>query len=178
MHPEAMQGVESMVAAAKEHGWEREEITGGLDVGGQDVNGSARHLIPGVTGWESLDLHDPTATHNADARSWCCIKEHYETPFDVVLCTEVLEHVRWWPLVVRSCFEALWPGGLLLITAAAPPRPPHSAQGLTTKPDDEWYGNIDPDELRALVDEVFKPAWVTHAWRENPGDVYLASIKG
>jgi hypothetical protein len=87
----------------------------------------------------------------------------------------MLEHVRWWPLVIRTAFDALMPGGHLFLTAAAPPRIPHSAQGLDVKPADEWYENINPDELRALVDEVFKPQRVQHTWRE--GDVYLWAQK-
>jgi hypothetical protein len=181
VHDEAMDGVRSMVAAAREHGWKpalQHDVLG-LDIGGQDVNGTARALVSNVDGWETVDLYDPTADFKEDAR-WPSrgFKRHFLSPrYDVVLCTEVLEHVRWWPLVVRTCFEACAPGGLILITAAAPPRGPHSAQGLDQKPDDEWYQNVNPDELRALVEEVFQPAWVTHAYRPAPGDVYLAAIK-
>lgn len=163
MHPEAMQAVESMVAASD---WTN-HLCYALDIGGQAVNGSARPLFGDSVRWESLDLYDPTATFTEDARMF-----GRRELWDLVLMTEVLEHVRWWPLVVRTAYDAARYGGYIFITAAAPPRHPHSAQGLPEKPADEWYENVNPDELRAFIDEVLKPKRVQHTWRENPGDVY------
>lgn len=185
MHPQAYNAVGQMVAAAEEHGLELERLLFCMDVGGQDVNGTAREHFGKAPRWASYDRYDETADYIGDARIGThallgSTGEPAMTPFtscDVVLCTEVLEHVRWWPLVVRTCFEMLKPGGFLFITAAAPPRAPHSAQGLTEKPPLEWYENVNPDELRALVDEVFKPEIVQHTWREDPGDVYLWAKK-
>lgn len=174
MHAEAYNAVGSMVEAAKKQGcllaataWR------GLDVGGQDVNGTARDHFQSIR-WDSLDLHDQEATFVADARRH---SPYSQQRYDVVLCTEVLEHVRWWPLVVRTCFDMAKHGGLVFITAAADPRNPHSAQGLASKPLDEFYENVNPDELRALVEDVFKPRHVEHAYRQSPGDVYLWAQK-
>lgn len=174
MHHEAYQGVAASVAEAQQHGLDLSLDLVGLDVGGQDVNGTARDLFPGVT-WHALDLYDENADYQVDARSF--VMYGGTERYDLVLSTEVLEHVRWWPLVVRTMFDALRPGGFVFITAAAPPRGPHSAQGLPTKPADEWYENVNPDELRALVEEVFQPQVVRHAYRANPGDVYLWARK-
>lgn len=173
MHPEALQAVEQMIAASD---WETYKVIHGIDVGGQAVNGSARPLFGPRVVWSTLDLYDKTAAHQIDARG---IELEGTEPhgYGVVLCTEMLEHVRWWPLVIRTAFSVLDDDGYLFLTAAAPPRHPHSAQGLPEKPADEWYENVNPDELRALVDEVFKPKRVQHTWRENPGDVYLWAQK-
>jgi hypothetical protein len=174
MHPQAMQAVHRMVGEAVANGWNG-RAQSGLDIGGQDVNGSARTHVP-VKEWETLDLYDPTADYVADARAWCCIEEHSEVPFDVVLCCEVLEHVRWWPLVVRTCWEACWEGGLIIITCAAPGRPEHGAQGGKREPG-EWYENIEPSEFHALISEVFQPTQWRMDVRTAPDDLYFWGIK-
>lgn len=174
MHPKAYAGMHSMVLAARKSGLRGVDVThplDGLDVGGQNVNGTVHKLFPRVN-WTSLDLHDPQSMIVTDARSWTPDRQ-----YDVVICTEVLEHCRWWPLVVRTMWDATADDGFLFITAAAPPRGAHSAQGLDTKPHDEWYDNVNPDELRALVQEVFRPTVVQHSYRPDPGDVYLWAKK-
>jgi SAM-dependent methyltransferase len=52
-------------------------------------------------------------------------------PFDVVLCTEVLEHVADWDWAFRSVVSVLAPGGIVLVTC------PH-VYPLHEKPHDYW----------------------------------------
>jgi trans-aconitate methyltransferase len=73
-------------------------------------------------------------------------------PYDVVICTEVLEHVKDWPAVLVTAWWALSPGGRLILTCAGPGRRPHPA---TTEdldpPPGEWYQNVGHLEVRDIL---------------------------
>lgn len=119
----------------------------GLDIGGRDLNGHPRHLWPHIT-WTVLDLRPgPGVDIVADATTW--------TPdrlYDVVLCTEVLEHVEQWPAVIATAADALAAGGRLVVTCAAPGRAPHSGvDAVPSLQPDEWYGNVAPDDLADVL---------------------------
>ena len=120
----------------------------GLDLGGRDLNGHPRDLWPGVR-WLVLDLRPgPGVDVVADATV-----DQDHGVYDVVLCTEVLEHVEDWPAVVATSARALAAGGRLVITCAGPGRAPHSgitAAGITPG---EWYRNVSHHELAAVLVE-------------------------
>lgn len=82
----------------------------------------------------------------ADAATWTPDAE-----YDVVLCTEVLEHAEDWADIVGTAAKALRPGGMFLATMASRDRPPHSA--LTGGPLEpgEYYHNISPAELAGAL---------------------------
>jgi len=119
-----------------------------LDVGGRDVNGTPRHLFPGE--YTVLDMRPaPNVDIVADAATW-----RTDRRWPVVVCSEVLEHTPQWRAVVRTCGLALAPGGRLIITCAGPGRPEHSAyDGALTLQPGEYYGNVDPAELAAVLKE-------------------------
>ena len=120
----------------------------GLDIGGRDLNGHPRDLWPGVR-WLVLDLRPgPGVDVVADATV-----DQDHGVHDVVLCTEVLEHVEDWPAIVATAAGALAAGGRLVITCAGPGRAPHSgitAAGITPG---EWYRNVSHHELAAVLVE-------------------------
>lgn len=166
MHAAAAAWIDRQVAA--DGRWDGARV---LDVGGRDVNGSALDAFVG----HDIEAHvlditpGPGVTVVADARTW--------TPthaFHAVTCTEVLEHVQGWPAVVWTCWRALQPGGLLLVTAAGPGRQPHSAvDGLTLR-DGEWYRNVQPAVLADVLDACgFGEVDIDG----RPGDVYAAAWK-
>lgn len=164
MHPEAFAWVHTQVAEAGP--WDGARV---LDVGGRDVNGTALDAFTCEVEAHVLDIAPGDGvTVVADARTW--------TPthaFHAVTCTEVLEHVQGWPALVWTCWRALQPGGLLLVTAAGPGRPEHSAVDGGPLRAGEWYRNVQPQALADVLDSCgFSDFDVS-----TPGDVYAAAWK-
>lgn len=139
-----------------------------LEIGSCDVNGSVRPLFPGATRYHGLDIvAGPGVDEVADAADW-----HAPDSFDVVVSTEVLEHAPRWEDVVRNAWEALRPGGQLILTCATDPRPPHSAIDGWEVRAGEHYRNVPADEVVDLLERLGCVDWSieTHADR---GDLYL-----
>jgi hypothetical protein len=187
MHLEAMQAVRRMMSAS---GYLR-TASGpllhprrGLDVGGADVNGSARGMIPCIDTWNGLDIADgPGVDVVWDATDTVGLY-HIMTfgVYDVVLCTEVLEHVKDWPLIIKNIWLFLASGGCAFITAAGTDgvswaRRPHGARGEHDVPEGEHYENVNVEHLTAAIQHTIDASnehtgtfGVTA--RPNPGDVY------
>lgn len=181
MHPEAYDAVGRMVADAefetdlfaKEVGHAYADAVGyravqGLDIGGRDVNGSARDHFP-LTVWAGLDIRPgPGVDIVEDATVW----RADDPVWDFVLSTECLEHVENWRGIVACAASALRPDGYMLafFTAASTGRGAHGASGEHVPPPGEWYGNVDPEDLRAAMSEHFEDVHVEY--NPNPGDVY------
>lgn len=120
-----------------------------LDLGGRDINGNSRPLFPNATVYRVLDIADgPNVDVVADASTWTPDAE-----YDVVVCTEVFEHTPSWPRICATAFKACSPGGRFIATMAGPGRPEHSAVdgGWVLHPG-EYYGNVDPVELRTILE--------------------------
>ena len=136
-----------------------------LDLGGRDINGSVRTLFPAADPYVVLDIAPgDNVDVVADAATWAPDRE-----FDVVVCCETFEHTKTWPQICSTAFKALRPGGRFIATMAGPGRPEHSGvDGGWTLHDGEFYGNVRPDVLRAvltacgfvriLVDQQYNPA--------------------
>ena len=136
-----------------------------LDIGGHKVssiyyNGPhPRDLFPQAEEYLVLDqFQGDDVDFVGDAtRTW-------ELPWmdidlvDVVVCTEVLEHVKDWVNLLVTAHEALKTGGRLILTCAGPGRPPHPATSEElSPPPGEFYANVNHMELRkALVHIGFK----------------------
>jgi hypothetical protein len=175
MHLEAYQAVGSMVEAS-EHDFGDDVDTDegpseswrGLDIGGRDVNGTARAWFS-RTRWQGLDIRPgPGVDIVADATVWTA-----DNPvWDFVLSTECLEHVKDWPGIIRAAASALDPSGpqLAFFTAASTGRGAHGASGEHTPPEGEWYGNVDPRDLELCLSRWFE--FVAVRYNPNPGDVY------
>lgn len=148
-----------------------------LDIGGRDVNGSPRHLFPAATRYTVLDALPGERVTDvdviADAATWNPSGQWW----DVVVCAEVLEHAAAWRAILRTAYRACAPGGRLIVTTAAPGRPPHSAvDGLFRLLPGEHYANIRPAELeRALTAAGW--AQVVVDVREFPADVRATAVK-
>jgi SAM-dependent methyltransferase len=140
-----------------------------LDIGGQAVNGDARAIFGPDAAWDVLDIVEgPGVTIVADATepaTWAALVGRY----DLVLCTEVLEHVERWEQILDCCAYALKPHGTLILTCASTHRAPHGANGEPT-PDGQWYGNVDPQDLQQKLDVRFEQAHT--AYQYPPGDAY------
>lgn len=137
-----------------------------LELGGRFINGSVRCFFPGAA-YLSVDITPgPEVDVVADATTW-----RPDERFDAVVCCEVFEHVEAADGFVATAWEALRPDGWLLVTAACPPRPAHSAvDGGPLRPG-EFYRNVDPAMLaRWLV------GWDAEIEvHDDRGDVYAAA---
>ncbi len=139
-----------------------------LEIGSLDINGSVRPLFPGATHYHGLDLVAGDGVDEvADASTW--------TPprtYDVVVSAEVLEHAPTWREILEMMWSATAPGGLLLMTCATDPRPPHSAVDGWDVRDGEYYANVAAGDVRAMA-----AAWSARRWSvtvaRDRGDLYL-----
>ena len=168
MHPEAYSGFGWAAGAA---GLDLTQPLTVLDVGGQDVNGTVHtqftHPDTTIT---TLDIENADVI--ADARTW-----QPDRLFDVVVATEVFEHVEDWPAILRTMGNALNPdgAGVLLATCASTNRPPHGATGAPLPAVGEWYRNVDPGPLEQALQQRFPYSGVRYQY--PPGDAYMwASI--
>lgn len=113
-----------------------------LEIGSRNINGGVRPLFPG-SDYTGLDVTDGAGVDVvADAVTWKAPKR-----FDAVVCCEVLEHTPDAEQIVVAAGRATKRGGVVVITAAAPEREPHSAVDGGPIRKGEHYANIDPDDL-------------------------------
>lgn len=139
-----------------------------VEFGSLNINGSARTLFPKGTPYLGVDVQEgPGVDVVAD------VVTVIVPAADVVVCMEVLEHAPDKAGVIDAAHRALRPGGVLILTAATDPRAPHSAVDEMPIRDWEFYENVDPDHLRALL-----AGW-SSATVEEPGhgDVYAVAVK-
>lgn len=143
-----------------------------LEIGSHDVNGSVRPLFPGATRFHGIDIAaGPGVDEVADAADW-----HAPQSFDVVVSTEVLEHAPRWADIVRNAWEALRPGGVLLLTCATDPRPPHSAvDGWAVRPG-EHYANVAPAAVLEVLGTLGCEDWTLEVHHDR-GDLYLRGCR-
>lgn len=140
-----------------------------LELGGRDVNGSVRPYFPGAK-YLSVDLAPgPGVDVVADATTYRPTER-----YDAVVCCEVLEHVPDGDGFVATAWGALKPGGWFILTAACPPRAPHSAVDGGPLRAGEFYKNLTPDVLASWL-VGWKDAEIeTH---EDRGDIYATARK-
>lgn len=159
-----------------------------LEVGAYDVNGSVRPAVealgpgsylgvdcsPGPRVDQVLNVADLTTVFGRDA-------------FDVVISTEMLEHVvDWQDAIARMC-DVLRPGGVLLLTTRSPGFPYHPFPIDTWRYTTDVMGEIlaaaaltvqvlvdDPDpRAPGVFTKAVKPATWQPPWQAAPiGDVF------
>lgn len=141
-----------------------------LELGSYDVNGSPRELFGDA--WQYVGV-DTRAGKGVDV---VADAETYRAPklFDVVISTETLEHTPFPEQVVNTAWANLKPGGVLILTAAAAPRLPHSCDGDTQLKRGEYYTNVAPAWLESMLipwdvrDITYDPAH---------GDIYAIAVR-
>lgn len=164
MHPEAYNGLSTML---NESGLDLSHSWRVADFGGRNVNGSIRDLIPNAR-WYGVDLIEgPGVDHARDLTlDWPMTFSQ----FDIIVTTELLEHVEDWRGVIRTMAQALVGEEMIFITCASTGRRPHGASGEWDPPPGEWYGNVAKDELERQLSKFFAHYHVTY--NPMPGDVY------
>jgi hypothetical protein len=163
MHAEVLQWVSQAVAGNR---FERV-----IELGALNVNGGVRYLFPHaeVVGVDVVP---------GDGVDVVCDAADYlpEVPADCVVSTEMLEHTARAREVILAAFDMLVPGGLLVVTAAAPGRNPHSAYGASAPLDGEFYRNVSAGELALWLEEAGFERCVVDE-RPRPSDVRCVAYK-
>lgn len=123
-----------------------------LEIGSYNVNGSVREFsgVSQAGTYFGIDMRDgPGVDHVIRA-------EHFDGQegYDVALCAEMLEHASDPEGVIRAAYRSLRPGGVLILTAAAPERTPHNNNGdHNAFEPGEHYGGIDPGDLARWLED-------------------------
>lgn len=185
MHPEALDAVARMTTASgyiKAVSGPLSHPRRGLDIGGADVNGCARSVIPCIDTWIGLDIEPSpgvdVVADFTDLTGLCAPPLSWRSEmFDVVLCTEVLEHVADWRAIVENAWHFLARDGFAFFTAAGCAegwgRRPHGARGELDPPAGEYYQNVDINQLTEWLETIVPncSTFGVHG-RPVPGDVY------
>lgn len=149
-----------------------------LDIGGRDLNGSPRSLFPNARPYHVLDLlPGPNVDIVADATDTEAVAAYISLgTYDLVICTEVFEHVKDWRGILGTAYDVLRPGGWIIFTCAGPGRPAHS--GVSAKWDldpGEHYGNVGAAQIREVLEaqgwtqiEVHQPGTDTQGKAVKP----------
>lgn len=157
-----------------------------LDMGGQDVNGTVHEKLWDIVHVRQLDVLDIEAgagvTIVGDARRVDWWVERGSQPYDLVISTEMLEHLQGVGAAIRSAAEVLRPGGWFVGTCASTGRAPHGATGAPQPAPGEHYENVDPnlviDHLRI---QGFDPIEVQYSYDTSEphgaGDLYWRARK-
>ncbi len=131
-HPTCIEFVERAV--------QRDDVRGGavLEVGALDVNGTVRPFLTSLepSSYRGVDLQPgPGVDEICDAGS--LVVRYGEQAFDLVVSTEMLEHVYDWRGVVSNLKRVLKPNGVLLLTTRSEGFPYHG------HPHDYWRFSLD-----------------------------------
>jgi SAM-dependent methyltransferase len=145
-----------------------EEIRGRriLEVGSCDVNGSLRPFVESRKPSEYIGI-DIVAGRGVDL---ICSAEDLldrfgEESFDVVISTELLEHVRDWRKVISNLKRVCKAGGIILITTRSIGFPFHSY------PYDYW--RYEPEDM----EEIFSDCEIQVLERDPDKGVFLKAAK-
>jgi SAM-dependent methyltransferase len=118
-----------------------------LEVGSFDVNGSPRTVVcPRLPkSYVGVDMQ-PGAGVDLICDGAKVHEKFGESAFDVVICCEMLEHVKDWKAVVSSMKRVLKIGGVLIVTTRGPGFFYHAY------PDDFWRFTL--DHARAIFADM------------------------
>lgn len=130
-----------------------------IDVGSYNVNGSFRDHVRyfGPTSYWGVDTAaGPGVDQVCEAED--LLKTFGPAAFDVVISTEMLEHVRDWRIVITNLKELVKPQGLLVITTRSRGFPYHEFPGDFWRYETRDMQRIFADfEIRVLMPDPSEP---------------------
>lgn len=158
----------------------REEVAGRkvLDVGSRDINGSLRGLVQsmGPSEYIGVDMEPGTGVDRVCAAEDLAARFGPDS-FDIVVTTEMLEHVRAWREGLSNIKRVCRPGGLIVVTTRSRGFPYHGY------PYDFWryeardmraiFGDC---EILALESDPEAPGIFLKA--RKPADFHEADLSG
>ena len=121
-----------------------------LEIGSLDINGGVRGLFADCV-YTGIDVAPGPGVDIV------CQGQDYDAPdstYDSVICCEVMEHNPHWRETFTNMFRLCKPGGLVVMTCAAPGRPEHGTT-RTTPEDSPLTVGIGWDYYRNLTARDF-----------------------
>jgi SAM-dependent methyltransferase len=141
------------------------------EVGAYNVNGSPRPLFPAATAYTGFDVRAGRGVDEVrDVGGWRAAPR-----YDTVVSTETLEHAADAERLLGGMARMLRPGGLLILTAAAPERAPHGNNGGALAAG-EAYAGVEPKALRKWLAAAGLSV-VEFEHHPKRGDVYAVARK-
>jgi len=142
-----------------------------VEFGSRDVNGSVRPWFTLPEQYVGIDCY---AGPCVDVVGLAHEYEPERAEFDVVISTELLEHDPHWKKTLNHAADLLRPGGLLLLTCAAPPRPEHNHDDSPTP---GYYENRSVEDVKGQLTSHCE--WdELKVWYERRGlDLHCMGIK-
>lgn len=170
-----------------------------VDVGSADINGNNRYLFNSFLSpciYVGIDIFQaPNVNYVGRAHELLpCIHERiveliphgrymrYDAERfkpDVIISTECLEHDEYWEDTLSEMFNAVKPGGLILITAAGEGRPEHGTtdnHSWCSPATNEYYKNITTEMIEEVLPaRLFSTYYIGR--NEKSKDIYMYGIK-
>jgi SAM-dependent methyltransferase len=140
-----------------------------LEIGSRDVNGAVRAIFWQSETYLGTDIAPgPGIDVVADGAT-------VVPPFvpDCIVCCEVLEHASNAAEIVRHAAELLGPGGVLIVTCAAPERKAHSAIGARRLAPGEYYAGVPSGSIAGWLDCA---ADVSEIYDADRGDIQAVAV--
>lgn len=138
-----------------------------LEVGSYDVNGSIQPFLErfDYKSYRGVDIIlGPGVDSVCDVGD--LVKEFGEESFDIVITTEMMEHVQDWKRAINNMKQVLRPGGMILITTRS------KGFHLHDYPGDYWrFSQKDMEYIFSDFEEVY-----TESDPVAPG-VFLSAVK-
>jgi SAM-dependent methyltransferase len=149
------------------------------EIGSKAINGSPRKYF-WFCNYIGIDLSEGKGV-NIVGRLSELYNEYVleDSKFGVVVSTECLEHDKEWEISLQIMYRVLQPGGLLLITCAAPERVEHGTEERTPQdsPDTaDYYRNLSKEDFKKVLPYTLFESYTLMYGRDKQ-DLYFYGIK-
>ncbi len=151
-----------------------------MEVGSLDINGSVRQFFTDCF-YHGIDLGEgPGVDEVAHVTQLDFSSGPTDSPYDVIISTEALEHDARWAKSLQKMHALLRHGGLLIITCAGPTRAEHGTArtdcGWASPSTSDYYRNISTEDFSSVLPaNLFSKAYL--GYRSDHADLYFAGIK-